>query len=199
MIGPHEAEVIIGFGGIGWIELNRFLKKFSRLVVKTSLLSRSSIFKIKLAIDDFASVELSFMERFLKHGERLLCPFRFAQNNCQHISNLRRVRKAMLRIGHHVYGPLIVVQLDEQQLGEVRVIVDLRGIDQKALLVIRGGFGIFIFGFLGLLGLVQCFCFLFQHAAEQFIRLILFRMLLDDLLQHLGGFCALMRQQESRR
>src|SRR5207247_2104846 len=82
MIGPHEAEVIIGFGGIGGIELNRFLKKFSCLVVKTSLLSRSSIFKIKLAIDDFTPVELSFTERFLKHGERLLCPFRFVQDNC---------------------------------------------------------------------------------------------------------------------
>src|SRR6266700_503833 len=73
------------------------------------------------------------------------------------------------------------------------------GINQQALLIICGYFGKLSFSLIKTLCALQGPCLLIQNLGEQIIWLIFFRMLLDDLLQHLNRFTALIRQNESGR
>ena len=72
-------------------------------------------------------------------------------------------------------------------------------IDQQALLITCRRLEIDGFRFLQLFRLDESFRIFLQNATEQFIGLVFFRMLLDDLLQHLDRFAALVSKNEAGR
>ena len=103
----------------------------------------------------------------------------------------------MARFPQEADRVLVIVQVEEKQFGQVHIVIRLGGVDEEALLVIRGRFGILGLGFVRLFFLHERFGIFLQHSPQQLVGLILLRMLLDDFLQHLDRLAALVGQDET--
>ena len=73
------------------------------------------------------------------------------------------------------------------------------GINQQALLVICGYLGKLGFSFIETICALKRTRFIIQYLRKQIIGLIFFRVLFDNLLEHLNRFSALVRQNETGR
>ena len=71
------------------------------------------------------------------------------------------------------------------------------GVNEQTLLVVRRYFGKLPFRFIQSVFALKGPRFVVQNLCQQIIRLIFLGMLLDNLLEHLNGFAALVCQNET--
>ena len=98
VVGPHEAEVIVGLAR--WPDRARsILEKIGRFIIKAGLFGRGAIIEIESCVEHFAGVQLRFVERFLEDRDRFLRAFGLAQGQPEVIGELRRARETATRFG----------------------------------------------------------------------------------------------------
>ena len=118
--------------------------------------------------------------------------FGLALRDGQIVSNLRRAGETLPRFGEELDGAFVLFQRPEKKLGQMQVRTGSTGIDEQTLLVVCGRFCKNTFRFFDLLSSLQSTPGVVQQSGKQIVRLIFFRMLLDDFLEHLHCFVALI-------
>ena len=199
MLRPHEPDVIIGFGGVWRIERNRFPEKAGRLVIKARLVRCGAVIEIESRGQHSLVVALGFIESFFESGDSLLRMFCLPERKGQVVGKLRGIGKTLSRLREKLDGAFAFFEWSDEQLRQTQRGVCATRIDQQTLFIIRRRFREFRFGRLGLVCASECSGTLIQKLREQVVRLVLFRMLRDDFLQHLDRLRVLICQHESRR
>jgi hypothetical protein len=166
LVGPHEAKVVVGLGGVCRVKVDGAFKKLGRLVVKASLLGGRPVLEVEAVVHDLLSAGFTLVHGFFKSRDRRLALFCLAQCDAKHVSNLRSRRVMATCLLQDSHGTVIFPQTPDKQRREMKVVIRLGGVDKQTLFEVSHRLGILGLGFFRLVRLRKRLGILFQDTSQ---------------------------------